>query len=129
MSRERDRLGRPVDVGSPDAFPGVGERAHIDAQTAWVEALSYLERELPFHAHETFEQRWRCCPDDERDLWKALARWAAAITHFERGNSEGASSIARETLSTLAGLNPAPLTQEQVDGVLASLVLLSNSAS
>ena len=89
--------------------------------------MNYLEHEMPFHAHETFELRWRCCPDSERALWKALARWAAAITHIERGNRAGSSSIARETLSELASLDPAPLRQEQIDGVLASLLMLSQS--
>jgi hypothetical protein len=90
--------------------------------------MSYLERDMPFHAHETFELRWRCCPESERALWKSLARWAAAITHIERGNPEGASSIARETLNDLALLDPAPMTQEHIDGVLASLHVLSTSS-
>ncbi len=89
--------------------------------------MSYLERDMPFHAHETFELRWRCCPESERALWKSLARWAAAITHIERGNPEGAASIARETLNDLALLDPAPLAQENIDGVLASLHVLSTS--
>jgi len=127
LSRERDRLGRPVEAGSPEAFPGITERTDIDAATAWSEALHYLQQELPFHAHETFELRWRCCPESERELWKALARWAAALTHLERGNSEGASSIARETMSELIDLDPAPLAREEIDGVLASLVLLARA--
>ena len=127
MTRERDRLGRPVDAGSPEAVPGISERTEIEAATAWGEATNYLERELPFHAHETFEMRWRCCPETERALWRALARWAAAITHRERGNTAGASSIARETLSDLAQVDPEPLTREDIDGVLASLLVLSKT--
>ena len=127
MTRERDRLGRPVDAGSPEAVPGIPERTEIEAATAWGEATNYLERELPFHAHETFEMRWRCCPESERALWRALARWAAAITHFERGNTAGASSIARETMSDLAQVDPEPLTREDIDGVLASLLVLSKT--
>jgi hypothetical protein len=125
LSRERDRLGRPVEPGSTEAFPGIVERDQIDAQVAWAEALDYLQRELPFHAHETFELRWRCCPESERPLWKALARWAAALTHVERGNTAGAHSIARATMVDLVGLDPAPLTRDEIDGVLASLVLLA----
>jgi hypothetical protein len=71
--------------------------------------------------------RWRCCPENERPLWRALARWAAAITHIERGNAEGASSIARETMADLDQIEPAPLTRENIDGVLASLLLLSRA--
>lgn len=105
-------------------MPGIVERTDIDSSTAWREALDYLGRDLPFHAHETFEMRWRCCPDSERPIWKALARWAAAVTHAERGNSRGASSIARETLIELAQVDPAPLTRDDIDGVLASLAML-----
>jgi hypothetical protein len=125
LSRERDRLGRPVEAGSPEAVPGILERESIDATTAWSEALDHLGRDMPFHAHETFEMRWRCCPDSERPLWKALARWAAAITHAERGNPEGASSIARETMIELVQADPAPLSRDDIDGVLASLALLA----
>ena len=125
MNRERDRLGRPVEAGSPEAMPGVVERTDIDSSTAWREALDYLGRDMPFHAHETFELRWRCCPDSERALWKALARWAAAVTHAERDNPEGASSIARETMIELVQADPAPLSRDDIDGVLASLVLLA----
>jgi hypothetical protein len=127
LTRARDRLGRPVDTDSPDAVPGIVERDEIDSATAWQEAMSYLERDLPFHAHETFELRWRCCPENERPLWRALARWAAAITHIERGNAEGASSIARETMGDLHEIDPSPLTRENLDGVLASLLLLSRA--
>lgn len=127
MIRARDRLGRPVSTDSPDVVPGIVERNEIDAATAWQEAGSYLGRDLPFHAHETLELRWRCCPENERPLWKALARWAAAITHLERGNTKGASSIARETLPELAQVDPTPLTRTEIDGVLASLLLLSQA--
>jgi hypothetical protein len=127
LIRARDRLGRPVSANSPDAVPGIIERDEIDSATAWQEAGSYLERDLPFHAHETFELRWRCCPENERPLWRALARWAAAITHIERGNAKGASSIARETMAELAPLDPAPLTRTEIDGVLASLLVLSQA--
>jgi hypothetical protein len=127
LTRARDRLGRPVSTNSPDAVPGIVERSEIDAATAWQEASVYLERDLPFHAHETFELRWRCCPANERPLWRALARWAAAITHLARGNAKGASSIARETILELAQVDPAPLTRTEIDGVLASLLLLSQA--
>ena len=127
MIRARDRLGRPVSTDSPDAVPGIVERNEINAAVAWQEASVYLERNLPFHAHETFELRWRCCPENERPLWKALARWAAAITHIERGNTKGASSIARETIAEFAQVDPAPLTRTEIDGVLASLLMLKQA--
>lgn len=108
-------------------MPSIPDRLEIDAATAWREAIAYLERQMPFHAHETFELRWRCCPESERALWKSLARWAAALTHLERGNAEGASSIARETMTDLMSVDHGPLTDDEFDGVLASLVLITRT--
>lgn len=124
MNRERDRLGRPVEPGSPDAMQGIEERTHIDSGTAWHEALDYLGRGMPFHAHETFELRWRCCPESERALWKALARWAAAATQAERGSAKGAASIARVTLLDLERADWAPIGRAGISEVLTSLALL-----
>lgn len=96
VTRQRDRYGRPLgnDADSDEVFPGVVERTFIEASEAWAQALNYLDRDLPFHAHETFEQRWKCAPHDERPCWKALAQWGAALTHRARGNTKGARSVA-----------------------------------
>lgn len=103
MSRPRDRLGRPLRRGDDPAraFPSVPERSIIDAHDAWFEAVGYLERDLPFHAHETFELRWRCAPHDERLIWQALAQWGAALTHAARGNPTGATKVAARALVNL----------------------------
>lgn len=100
--RPRDHLGRPVAPGSPEVEPGVPARDHIDAGVAWGEALAYLDAGRPFHAHEVLEQRWRCCPVDERPLWRGLAQWSAALTHRARGNAVGAVSVAARARTTLA---------------------------
>jgi hypothetical protein len=92
--RPRDRLGRPLPVGDPRSFPTVPDRAYIDGDEAWSQATSYLNDGLPFHAHEVFEQRWKCAPDDERDSWQALAQWGAALTHHARGNPVGCTRVA-----------------------------------
>lgn len=101
MSRPRDRLGRPLAIGSPDAFPEVPERSFIDAQSAWSEAVAYLDDGLVFHAHEVFEQRWRCALPDERLAWQALAQWAAALTHAARGNRVGCQRLAERASANL----------------------------
>lgn len=80
-----------------------------------MEALAYLEQDLPFHAHEVFEQRWRCAPKNERPLWKALAQWGAALTHEARGNSIGARRIAERALS---GLDSATILESIDAGVV-----------
>lgn len=125
--RPRDRLGRPVAPGSPDAEPGVPARDCIDADTAWHEALGYLDAGRPFHAHEVFEQRWRCCPAEERPLWRGLAQWGAALTHRARGNAVGAASVAARARTTLADAQPA--TPVDLAFVRASLDELDGPAS
>jgi len=97
--RPRDRLGRPLDWDAT-GFPGVEQRPRISAQEAVTEASDYLAQGLPFHAHEVLEMRWRCCPDQERPLWRGLAQAAAGATHSARGNPIGAERlIARGRMS------------------------------
>ncbi|MFA7324806.1 MAG: DUF309 domain-containing protein [Candidatus Nanopelagicales bacterium] len=97
----RDQYGRPLRGSLEGAVPGVPERTEITSELAWSEALEYLAADRPFHAHEVFEQRWRCCPDEERAVWQTLAQWAAALTHLARGNRTGAVSIAQSALANL----------------------------
>jgi len=99
----RDRLGRPLrgTDASEHAFPQVPERDSISSAEAITLARYYLEQDLPFHVHEVFEQRWRCCPEQERALWQALAQWGAAITHAARGNARGAHQVGSRALAGL----------------------------
>ena len=102
MTRKRDRLGRPLPEGdrlgpAQDARPTILVSGH----DALLSACTFLEEGRPFEAHEVLEDRWRCCPAEERDLWRALARLAAAVTHAGRGNATGAYSVGRTSLSEL----------------------------
>lgn len=118
--RPRDRLGRPLPRDDPAGFPGVTPRAEISSGEAITEARDYLARGLPFHAHEVLEMRWRCCPAEERDLWRALAQAGAAATHAARGNPIGAQRLlerARATLTEWQATSPG-----EVDG-LAPLIV------
>lgn len=108
----RDRLGRPLRGADAEAFPGVVPRAQVSSAEAWSEAVDYLAAGLPFHAHEVLEQRWRCCPAQERPAWQACAQWAAALTHLARGNRIGAVSLARAALERLRS---APVCPEVID--------------
>lgn len=108
--RARDRLGRPL-AGDADpalAVASVPEVSEVTPGQAWSQALAYLAEGLPFHAHEVLEQRWRCCPADERAVWQALAQWAAALTHQARGNQVGAERVARRAAATLADCTELP---------------------
>jgi len=125
MERPRDRYGRPLppDADPADIVPSVPERTFITGSDAWAEAQEYLHQDLPFHAHEVFEQRWRCCPADERDVWQALAQWGAALTHAARGNPSGASTVAARAQRTLQSQTEATFLTES--GVDVSAVLAS----
>lgn len=110
-ARPRDRLGRPLPPGAT-GFPGVPEREEIGADHARDEAMSYLDAGLPFHAHEVCEQRWRCCPPAEREVWRALAQATAGLTHEARGNPEGARRLAERARTTLAAAEHIPSQAE-----------------
>lgn len=120
----RDRLGRPLRGSAGQAFPGVPEREQVSSELAWHEALAYLADDLPFHAHEVFEQRWRCCPEEERTAWRAAAQWAAALTQQARGNDKGAALNAAKAVATLdrAGLIPSPLDESAIRASLTRLL-------
>lgn len=119
----RDRYGRPLRDCVDSAVPGIPDRAEISSDEAWLQALEYLQHDLPFHAHETFEQRWRCCAAQERATWQALAQWAAALTQLARGNRKGAKANAQKSL---ANLNEAAVIPTIVDvgAVRSSLTAL-----
>lgn len=120
----RDRYGRPLRGSVESAVPGIPERTEISNEEAWAQAMDYLNADLPFHAHETFEQRWRCCPDDERTLWQALAQWAAALTQLARGNPKGARANAQKSLANLddAAALPTSVDEGRVRASLAELL-------
>jgi hypothetical protein len=99
--RPRDRLGRPL-AWDAKGFPGVEQREDISEADAVAEARDYLERGLPFHAHEVLEMRWRCCPTDERPLWQGLAQAAAGMTHAARGNPVGAERLVARGQASIA---------------------------
>ena len=133
VDRPRDRYGRPLpsDADPSLAFPSLtqpptGESTLVTGADTWARALALLSDDLPFHAHEVFEQRWRCCPTAERDLWRALAPWAAALTHRARGNPIGARRLAEraaaglETSALLYAPDATP-TEADLSAVRASL--------
>ncbi len=100
--RPRDALGRPLPRDAIDAFPGVPPRDALTSAEAVAEASDYLARGLPFHAHEVLEMRWRCCPTEERSLWRGLAQAAAGHTHAARGNPLGAERLIARGRSSIA---------------------------
>jgi uncharacterized protein len=57
------------------------------------EGQRLLDAEMPFHAHEVFEDAWKSAAEDERQLWQGLAQLAVGLTHLRRGNTAGARKL------------------------------------
>lgn len=124
--RPRDALGRPLNAGDPRACAQVPDRTEVGGPQAWAEGLAYVDRGFPFHAHEVFEQRWKCCPESERDCWQALAQWGAALTQQARQNDIGRTRLAVRALDRLRraqGNNGVPeyVDTQRVEESLAQL--------
>ena len=100
-ARPRDSLGRPLPYGS-EGIPRIPD----DLELAPAETLTYaqdlLDHGLAFSAHEVLEAAWKYGPDDERMLWQGLAQLAVGITHAQRGNVKGATSLLRSASAHLA---------------------------
>ena len=100
-TRPRDALGRPLPPGSV----GVA-RIPDDLALAPAETLAYaqdlLDRGLAFNAHEVLEAAWKNGPADEQTLWQGLAQLAVGITHVQRGNVKGATSLLRSCSTRLS---------------------------
>jgi hypothetical protein len=91
-ARPRDALGRPLPHGA-EGVARVPDDYAPSAEEAVAVAAGYLGDERPFHAHEVFEARWKCGPDDERVLWQGLAQICVGLTHIQRGNTAGAAAL------------------------------------
>ena len=89
--RPRDALGRPLPYGS------VGVTEIPDIPRSAVDTVDLARRLVlegrAFSAHEVFESRWKHGPVEEQELWQGLAQLCVAVTHADRGNSEGATRI------------------------------------
>jgi uncharacterized protein len=100
-ARPRDSLGRPLPYGSA-GVPAIPD----DLELAPAESLAYaqdlLDRGRAFSAHEVLEAAWKNGPDDERMLWQGLAQLAVGITHAQRGNVKGATSLLRSASARLS---------------------------
>jgi predicted metal-dependent hydrolase len=77
------------------------------------ETLTYaqdlLNRGLAFNAHEVLEAAWKNGPTDEQQLWQGLTQLAVGITHVQRGNPKGATTLLRRASGHLAHVDrPAP---------------------
>lgn len=116
-SRPRDALGRPLPHGS-DGIPRIPDDLDLPPAESLTYAQELLDDGLAFNAHEVLEAAWKNGPDDERTMWQGLAQLAVGITHIQRGNAAGASTVLRRAADGLAeqrGLAPHGV---DVDGLI-----------
>jgi uncharacterized protein len=112
-ARPRDASGRPLPHGAV-GVERVDEDVLLPPEESLAEAQRLLDGGFPFHAHEVLEGAWKSAPDDERPFWKGLAQLAVGLTHEQRGNPRGASSLLRRGAETVAEA-PAAAARHGVD--------------
>ena len=104
-ARPRDRLGRPLPPGSPDAGREPDD-AVLEPGPALRRAQDLLDAGLPFRAHEVLEAVWKTADDPARPLWRGLAQVAVGLTHRQRGNATGAAALLRRGARTMLSAGP-----------------------
>jgi len=100
-ARSRDALGRPLPRGS-QGIPPIPDDLELTPAETLRYAQNLLDQGLAFNAHEVLEAAWKNGPDDERMLWQGLAQLAVGITHVQRGNVKGATSLLRRCSTRLS---------------------------
>ena len=83
------------------------------------EAQAYLDRGMPFHAHEVLEEQWKATVVEERPLWQGLAQLAVGLTHQRRGNARGARTVTERGGAAIAPFAGRPPHGIDVSGLVA----------
>ncbi|MBF6223909.1 DUF309 domain-containing protein [Nocardia abscessus] len=104
-ARPRDRLGRPLPLGST-GVARIPDDLELPPQQTLTFAQQLLDDGLAFNAHEVLEAAWKNGPFAERMLWQALAQFAVGLTHIQRGNPKGARTLLARAVSRLTAYRP-----------------------
>jgi uncharacterized protein len=116
-SRPRDALGRVLPPGS-EGVARIPDDLELSPSESLAYAQNLLNEGLAFNAHEVLEAAWKNGPSDERPLWQGLAQVAVGITHVQRGNRDGATTLLRRGTGRLGEVkHPAPHSVD-VDGLV-----------
>lgn len=99
-ARPRDGLGRPLPHGAEGVERQPEGVVRSPGETLR-EAQRLLDAGMPFHAHEVFEDAWKSGPEEDRELWRAMAQLAVGLTHSARGNTVGGARLLRRGASVL----------------------------
>ncbi|GAA1021517.1 hypothetical protein Aple_073410 [Acrocarpospora pleiomorpha] len=118
-ARPRDEYGRPLPRGAV-GVPRVPDDYAPSAEEAINEAGLLLDAGRPFHAHEVFEGRWKCCPPEERDLWQGLAQICVGLTHLQRENPRGAAALLERGRSRIRLYGSRPAYGMNVDAIITA---------
>jgi uncharacterized protein len=122
-ARPRDALGRLLPPGS-QGVPRIPDDLELSPSESLAYAQDLLNQGLAFNAHEVLEAAWKNGPQDERALWQGLAQLAVGITHVQRGNPDGASTLLRRGSGHLGEVDhPAPHFVD-VDGLVGWAAVL-----
>jgi hypothetical protein len=100
-ARPRDALGRPLAPGSA-GVPRLPDDLLLTPAETLAYAQDLLDRGLAFNAHEVLEAAWKNGPANEEALWQGLTQLAVGITHVQRGNRTGATTLLRRASAHLA---------------------------
>jgi hypothetical protein len=120
QARPRDALGQPLPYGDPRGVEPVPEQALPPAEALHF-AQSLVDGGRAFSAHEVLEAVWKAAPAGERELWQGLAQVCVAITHAQRGNRTGASTLAARGARRIRAYQDSPPYAIDVPGILAWL--------
>ncbi|GAA0968790.1 hypothetical protein GCM10009555_014750 [Acrocarpospora macrocephala] len=115
-ARPRDEYGRPLPYDAV-GVPRVPDDYAPSAEEAIIEAALLLDAARPFHAHEVFEGRWKCCPPEERELWQGLAQICVGLTHLQRENPRGATALLERGRSRIRSYGSRPAYGMNLDAI------------
>ena len=86
-----------------------GRTAPLDpaeAERLFREGVALFNGARYWHAHEVWETLWRAAPDEERDFYQGLIKFAAGFLHLGRRNRRGARNKLAEGIAQLRPYEP-----------------------
>ena len=92
-TRPRDELGRPLPRDASNRMPE--EPPPASPEEALTRGIEHFNAGRYFQAHEAWEEGWHPSPEPERDFWQGLTQLAVGLTHRQRGNPHGATTLLR----------------------------------